>query len=263
MEEQIGEMFVSEKRSTEALFDLETVFEVNDYLFAYEDDLTDERSDAEVASYVNLLELKTPMKILDLACGFGRHTNRLARLGHIVTGVDYMPDFLAIASQKANEMGVQVDYRQGDMRRVSFSEEFDRVMLLFGSFGYFEDNENEQVIQNMAYALKRGGWVLFDVPNRDVMLKRLPPAEVIEKGRDLLINRFSFDVMTGRFQNGRIIIRNGERKDKPYSIRLYTATEIVQLLKRVGLSNHKLLDENKQPLSSSSNRMIIIAQKPW
>ena len=47
-------------------------------------------------------------------------------------------------------MRVQVDYRQGDMRRASFLNEFDRVLLLFTSFGYFEDEENVQVLENMS-----------------------------------------------------------------------------------------------------------------
>jgi len=148
------------------------------------------------------------------------------------------------------------------MRAVSFSEEFDRVVLLFTSFGYFEDDENEQVITNMAHALKPGGWLMFDVPSRDGMLKDLPPADVIDKGGDLLINRFSFDVLTGRFHNRRIVIRNGIRKDKPFSIRLYSATEMGHLLQRVGLVDCKLLDEHSQPLSVRSRRMMVIAQKP-
>jgi 2-polyprenyl-3-methyl-5-hydroxy-6-metoxy-1,4-benzoquinol methylase len=137
----MGETYMSEVALSKALFNLEDVFEVDDYLFTYREDLTDERSDAEVASLVKLLELDSPMRILDLACGFGRHANRLAALGHSVTGVDYMPGFIALARQKAAEMGVQVDYRQGDMRLVSFLEEFDRVLLLFTSFGYFEDSK--------------------------------------------------------------------------------------------------------------------------
>jgi 2-polyprenyl-3-methyl-5-hydroxy-6-metoxy-1,4-benzoquinol methylase len=147
---------MGKKMLANPLFNLETVFEVDDYLFTYRDDLTDERSDMEVVSLVKLLELNSRMKILDLACGFGRHANRLAALGHSVTGVDYIPGFLELARQKAAELGVQVDYRQGDMRQVSFEEEFDRVLLLFTSFGYFEDSENEQVVENMARALKPG-----------------------------------------------------------------------------------------------------------
>ena len=244
------------------LFELENVFEVEDYLFVYADDLSSERSDAEVAALVKQLELDTPMKILDLACGFGRHTNRLAALGHQVTGVDLMPGFLNLARQEAVEMGVQVDYRQGDMRQVSFVEEFDRVVLLFTSFGYFEDAENEVVISNMAQALKPGGRLLLDVPNRDLILKDFSPAQVIEKDGDLLINRLSFDVLTGHFQNRRIIIRQGIRKDKPFSIRLYNATEISRLLTRAGLVGIELLGENDLPLSATSRRIVVIARKP-
>ena len=76
--------WVNENILADALFNLEAIFEVDDYLFAYRDDLSDQRSDAEIASLVKLLELDSPMKILDLACGFGRHTNRLAALVNIV-----------------------------------------------------------------------------------------------------------------------------------------------------------------------------------
>jgi len=254
---------MSEKMPKEPLFDLETVFEVDDYLFAYEDDLTNERAEAEVAALVRLLELDSPMKILDLACGFGRHANRLAALGHAVTGIDYMPGFLSIAQENAKTMGVQVDYRQGDMRRISFEEEFDRVLLLFTSFGYFEDNENEQVIQKMARALKPGGILTFDTLNRDAALKYLSGAEVVDKGKDLLINRMSFDTLSGRFHNHRILIRDGQRKDKPFSIRLYNATEIAALLERAGLFDYQILGHDDQPLSTNNpRRVVVVARKP-
>ncbi len=253
---------MSEKMSASALFDLDAVFEVDDYLFTYQDDLSDERSDAEVTSIVKLLELDSPMKILDLACGFGRHTNRLAALGHSVTGLDYMAGFLTLAREKAAEMGVQVVYRQGDMRAISFHEVFDRVLLLFTSFGYCEDDEKARVLKNMVTALKPGGSLMLDIPNRDTVLKDLPPADVIEKGGDLLINRFSFDALTGRFHNRRIVIRNGIRKDKPFSIRLYNATELCNLLKGAGLVDHRLLGADYQPLSATSRRIVVIAKKP-
>jgi len=253
---------MSEKVSASALFDLDAVFEVDDYLFAYGDELTDERSEREVALIVKLLALDSPTKILDLACGFGRHTNHLAALGHSVTGMDYMPGFLDLARQQADRMGVQVNYIQGDMRQVDFREEFDRVVLLFTSFGYFEDNENEQVIWNMARALKPGGWLMLDTLNRDTVLKDLHPADVIEKDGGLLINRLSFDPLTGRFHNQRILIRDGIRKEKPYAVRLYNATEVCVLLDRAGLVDYQLLGEDSQPLSAHSRRMMILARKP-
>jgi len=253
---------MSENTSPKALFDLDNVFEVDDHMFVYRDDLTDERSDAEVVALVKLLELNSPMKILDLACGFGRHANRLAALGHSVTGVDFMPGFLELARKEADRLGVKVEYRQGDMRQINFVEEFDRVVLLFTSFGFFEDHENVQVMENMARALKPGGLLGFDIPNRDVVVKELPASHVIDKGGDLIINRLSFDVLTGRFHNRRIIIRDGIRKDKPHSVRLYNATEIRDLVNRAGLEVYKISEYNGQPVSVSSRRMMVIARKP-
>jgi SAM-dependent methyltransferase len=157
---------------------------------------------------------------------------------------------------------VQVDYIHGDMRRVDFEEEFDRVLLLFTSFGYFEDRENEQVLRNMLRALKPGGRLMLDISNRDVFLKDLPPADVIEKGRDLLINRFSFDALSGRFSNQRILIRDGIRKDKPFSIRLYNATEMRLLLEQAGLEDILILGEDGKTLTSHSRRLVVIATRP-
>jgi len=253
---------MSKDTSQEPLFDLEAVFEVDDYMYFYGDFLTDERADAEVASWTRLLELDSPMKILDVPCGFGRHANRLAALGHAVTGVDFMPGFLEIARKDAQERGVQVDYRQGDMRQINFVEEFERAVMLFTSFGYFEDGGNVQVMENVARALKPEGLLGFDIPNRDVIVKDLPTCEVVDKDGNLMINRLSFDVLTGRFQNRRITVRDGVRKDRPFSIRLYNATEIRDLLNRVGLEVHKMCGDDGQPLSAHSRGMMVVARKP-
>ncbi len=247
--------------SPNAPFDLSAVFEVDDYMYFYGDDLTDERSEAEVAALVKLLELDSPEKILDLACGFGRHANRLAALGHAVTGVDLTPGFLEIARAQAAAMGVNVDYRQGDMRTMDFREEFDVVLLLFTSFGYFEDDENVHVMEAIARALKPSGLLRFDISNRDVVVKGLPAAEVVDKGVDLMVNRMSFDPLTGRFHNRRIVIRDGVRKDKPFSVRLYNANEIRDMLNRAGLEVLKILGYDGQPLTGDSRGMVIVARK--
>ena len=243
-------------------FDLEAVFEVDDYLYFYEDFLTEERSDREVASLVKLLELDTPKRILDLPCGFGRHANRLAALGHTVTGVDVQPGFLNIARRQASEMSVQVDYRQGDMRYIDFTGTFDRVLTLFSSFGYFSDEKNLQVLQNVARALKPCGLLALDFPNRDVMLKVMQPFHVDEKNGDLMINRNSFDLVTGRLHNRRIVVRDGVRKDKPFSIRLYNATEIRDLLHQAELEVYGLYGGwDGGPLAADARRLVVIARK--
>jgi hypothetical protein len=64
------------------LFNLESVFAVDDYLFAYGDELTDERSEREIAFVAKLLALDSPLVILELAFGFGRHAIKTVYPGH-------------------------------------------------------------------------------------------------------------------------------------------------------------------------------------
>lgn len=253
---------MTHKTASAESWDLEAVFEAEDYIYFYAESLTDERSDAEVTGLVQLLGLDAPMRILDLACGFGRHANRLAALGHSVVGIDYTPGFLELARSDAQRMGVEVDYRHGDMRTLDLRGEFDRVLILFTSFGYFSDQMNATVLANASRALKPGGLLGLDLPNRDMTLKTLVPAMVDEKEGNLMINRSLFDLASGRWFNDRIVIRDGVRRDKPFSIRLYNLSEIRQLLTDVGLELQAVYaDWRGQSLSPESRGMAIVARK--
>lgn len=243
-------------------FDLDSVFEVDDYMYFYSDMLTPERTQQQLDFLVRELELHDPQTILDLACGFGRHANPLAALGHRVIGVDLTPGFLEIAEREAKGLGVQVDYRQEDMRLLDASEEFDRVLLLFTAFGYFEDDENLRVLQNIARALKPAGMLIFDIQNRDAFLKDFLPFHVSEKEGNLMIDRHTFDSLTGRLHNQRIVIRDGMRRDKPFFVRLYNPSEIQALLSEAGLEMTRIFGGwDGSPISSDSRRMVIIAKK--
>jgi len=251
-----------QEKANHAEFNFDAVFEVDDYMYFYGDMLTDELSENQVTALVELLELRTPMRILDLACGFGRHANRLAALGHDVTGVDYSAGFLEMARADASARGVSVHYIQDDMRRIVFENEFDRVLLLFTAFGYLEDDQNLQVLENIARALKRDGMLAMDINNRDVFLKGFRPDIVTEKDGNLMIDRNSLDLLSGRLYNRRIVIRDGERRDKPFFVRLYNANEMRDLLQRAGLQVQGIYGGwDRQPLSIDTRRMVIIAKK--
>lgn len=256
------------------------MFSADDYMYFYQDFLTPEHSDEETAQVAAALEIKAnmyqspslfrPLRVLDLACGFGRIANRLAKMGHRVTGVEYLPEFLEIAKKEAAEMGVLekqprkgwVEYQQGDMRQIEYDAEFDRAIMIFNSFGYFSDDENFNILQRIARALKPGGLLGFDIANRDGVLNDFHPHYVSEKDGNLMINRFSFDIVTGRLHNQRIVIRDGVRKDKPFSIRLYNVTEIRDLLAQVGLALEALYEEwDGSPLRMDSPSLVVVARK--
>lgn len=239
-----------------------SAFEVDDYLYFHQDYLPPERSEAETEAAITLLDMRPPMTVLDLACGFGRIANRLAARGYAVTGVEWLPGFLEIARAEARKMRVKVEWVQGDMRRIDYAGRFDRAILMFNSFGYFTDDENLGILKKVAAALKPGGKVGFDIANRDGVLNNFHSHYVTEKEGNLLINRFSFDVWTGRLRNDRVVIRDGARRDRPFSIRLYSLTELRSLLAQAGFALVGAYGEwDGQPLEMDSPAMVIVAVK--
>ena len=94
-------------------------------------------------------------------------------------------------------------------------------------------------------------------------LKTLVPAMVTEKEGNLMIDRNSFDPITGRTLNRRIVIRDGIRRDKPHAVRFLNPSEIGQLLAAAGLEVHAMVAGwNGQPLTPESRRIAVVARKP-
>jgi len=161
------------------------------------------------------------------------------------------------------DRGVQVRYQQGDMRQVAYQNEFDRVMILFTAFGYFEDKDNLRVLKNVKNALRPGGLFITDSMNRDGFLKNFQPMHVTEKDGDLMIDRISFDSLSGLMHNPRIFIREGVRKDKPFKVRIYNPNEFTELFGKAGLEVVGMYGGfDAQPVSIDSRRLVVLARKP-
>jgi SAM-dependent methyltransferase len=115
-------------------------------------------------------------KLLDLACGRGRHSINFANRGYRVTGVDLAPTAITRAKVMAAQAGVVIDFRVSDMR-VPLDETFDVVVNLFTSFGYFaSEAENELPIAAMAQMVRPGGQVWIDFLNPGNVRANLIPS---------------------------------------------------------------------------------------
>src|SRR5690606_4623397 len=102
----------------------------------------DYRARSEAESIQSLLG-ERGTRILDLCCGWGSHSAALARLGYRVTGFDLSAHFLEKARATINKEGLDVELLRGDMRDLPFREQFDAVVFLGNSFGYFEDEADD------------------------------------------------------------------------------------------------------------------------
>lgn len=114
-------------------------------------------------------------KILDLACGKGRHSIYLNHLGYQVTGLDLSEQNIRAARQAQND---RLQFEVHDMRRVYRPGHFDYILNLFTSFGYFSaEAENQQAICAAAKSLKPGGKLLIDFLNPYYVLNNLVSEE--------------------------------------------------------------------------------------
>ncbi len=221
------------------------------------------RDEKEANNFLNHLskELDLPLasNVMDLACGKGRHSVALNKLGYKVLGVDLSQESILKASENQN---ANLSFKVADMRNLDMFNEFDAVLNLFTSIGYFNDLEdNQKVIDSVYDSLKHNGVFVIDFFNSNFVINNLIPHEVKEiDGIKFVINK--------KVEKGVII------KDISFTHKgkLYTYQEKVQALTLDDFSrmleksmfkvekvfgNYELSEFNKQ----NSKRLIIKAIK--
>jgi SAM-dependent methyltransferase len=104
--------------------------------------------------------------ILDLGCGPGLYTSRLAQKGHTCTGIDFSPASIEYA--RAQKMP-GCTYLEGDARRTDFGVGYDLVMFIFGEFNVFTPAHGRMILQKAASALAKGGTLLLEVHHHDAV----------------------------------------------------------------------------------------------
>jgi SAM-dependent methyltransferase len=238
------------------------VFQVDDYLYFYDETLRAEDTAGQCELLTQRLPLAPGSRVLDLGCGHGRHALELARRGHRVTGVDRAAGFIERAQVEAALGGVDATFVEGDLRALDVGDGFDAAVCLFDAFGFHTDAENERVLAGMASALRPGGGFCLDLRNRDWMVRNLLPVTVLQRGDDVMIDRHAFDSRTGRLVDRRVWVRGGRVRETPFSVRLYSFSEVDRLLRDVGLVTRAVYgDWGGAPLSVNLNRMVIFGAK--
>ena len=243
-----------------------TKFFNEDYPKIYCERLSQDATERETAFVVDALGLRDGDRVLDLACGHGRHAVALAQRGMVVTGQDLNEDYLRMAREDAARAGVEIETVHGDMREIPFTDEFDAVINMFTAFGYFDsEDEDVRVLKAVANSLKSGGQLLLDTINREWVLSNYVQNDwhTDPNGNTYLEHR-EFDLVTGRNRvTFNIVTPDGTRRDSPgHDVRLYTLTELVRLLDAAGLRLSTVCgDYDGRPYHIDTPRMIVVATK--
>lgn len=225
-------------------------------LYAHRDE---EEAERHVAFVLAHLGPAPPGRVLDLACGAGRHQLALARQGFQVVGVDLSLTLLATPPRAAWKVA-------GDMRNLPFRDSgFCWVLNFFTSFGYFEsERENFRVLEEMVRLLEPGGRFMIDFLNRERVLAELTARETQSiAGRDVSIERW-YDPGSRRI-NKRMRLAGSGGRSTTYleSVRAYSSDEVTIGARWAGLEVDALYgDFTGESYQRESPRLIVVGHKP-
>lgn len=237
-----------------------------DYFEIYRDVFTPEATAAEVDGIVARLGLAPGARVLDLACGHGRHAIPLAERGCAVTGYDLSETMLTRARVDAAARGVAPRFVRGDMRALPFEGAFDAVINVFTAFGYFADPEDDlETLRRVRRALVPGGRFLLETLHRDALLARFQPrVEYTTSGGAKVDRDYAWDLARDVIdERVRVTRPDGTSAEYATSVRMRSLRDWLGLVREAGLEPvawYGGLDG--APLRLDSRRLVLVSAPP-
>ena len=223
-----------------------------------------EAANGEVDQIADRLQIPAGAAVLDLCCGIGRHSVKLARREYRVTGVDRNPRHLRLARQAAQQAGVDLELVEADMRLFRRRGAFDAAVNLWTSFGYFDDEaEDRKVLENLFASLKRGGRLLMEMAGKEVVARVFQPRQWEEHG-EVIVCQETKIVDAWRFVESRLLFFHaGQRREFTIKTRCFSAVELSDLLAGCGFVEIEVFgDLAGAPYDHQAKRLVVIARRP-
>jgi len=202
--------------------------------------------------------------VLDLGCGSGRHCLALAKMGFKVTGVDSSEYLLSRAIESNNKAQLEVNFKQADMLEYQDDEQYDLIVNMFNSFGYFATPEKNQMVIDRAFGnLKSTGTFIIDTVGKETLARNIEPVHLSEYDNgDLRIERPLLIDNMRIFSNEWILIRADEAFRRSYQHYVYTPVELTTMCHQAGFNNVRIYGSLAgDAYDLESDRLVVVAEK--
>jgi SAM-dependent methyltransferase len=234
------------------------------YLRAYASEEADAAGEAQALAAARLSGCPDGGDQLDVPCGYGRHVIPLARAGYRAVGVDRSETLLGEARRRAGHERwpklTRADYRELPFPDASF----DAALNLFSSLGYLGDDEDTRVLAEIGRVLRPGGRLVIELMHRDLLVSGFSDRgwHAAGEGRVVLEQR-TFDPVAGVAQSTQTVIYgSGERDSRTFSVRVYTVTELLAMLRRAGYAEMRCHGGVSGEPFDVGTRLAIVARRP-
>jgi len=227
---------------------------------------TPEQNRQEVKFLIKFLKIKKEHAVLDLPCGFGRHSLIFKELGYNITGADYSIYQLDNARELMKATGIEFPAAKADMRNLPWENRFDFLLNLFTSFGYFDEEDNEKSAAEFFKVLKPGGKLAVDLFNPLYALMHYQERDFshLADGSFLLEER-RYDPVRGYNYSTQIHIKNGRKNEQSFRLRFYHLPELIRLFERAGFEYQSATySYSEEPVSfpPKASRLMVLFRKP-
>jgi SAM-dependent methyltransferase len=221
-------------------------------LYPHRDEADAERAVALIRRTVGL---QAGWRVLDVACGAGRHARAFVKAGARCFGVDLSATLLRLARQVTTAPLVRADMRQLPVRPASM----DLTVNLFTSFGYFdEDAEHTIALAEMISTVRPRGWFVIDFLNPAAVRRQLVPSETVELAGETV------QVSRSVSADGRYVcktIHGARGRSYRERVRLFEPDQMGRMLEKAGVVvRHRFGDYDASPLTSAAPRTILLGQ---
>jgi SAM-dependent methyltransferase len=223
-----------------------------------------QKTAAEVDALVGHMELAAGASVLDLCCGVGRHSLEFARRGFLVTGVDRTRAYLDRSRAQAQVERLDVKFIESDARAFRSPATFDGAINMYTSFGYFEDPaDDSKMAQNLYESLRPGARLVIEMNGKEILARKFQERAWNQNDDGSLWLeerqiRGGWEGIDSRW----ILVRAGQIWQGTVSTRLYSGSELTNVLKCAGFSAVRLLGNLAgAPYDQNAERLIAVASK--
>lgn len=211
-------------------------------------------------------ELKLPPggRVLDIPCGSGRHALEMASRGYRVTGLDVSHEQIEEARRLSAEAGLQIEWREADMKDFEGRGELDGAYCMGNSFGYLPPEETRRFIAAVSRSLKPGGRFVMDTGMAaESVLAGLKEREWAPVGEILFLEENRYQLAESCIETTYTFVRRGETVTRTGLQWVYTLRELRALLSQEGLRVESMYrGVDRAPFELGANYLILSAQKP-
>jgi len=219
---------------------------------------------AEVDFMIEEAKLQQGDHVLDVMCGYGRHSLELANRGINVTAVDNLNDYINEIKEKIENKNLSVESICTDILEMQLDQEFDAAICMGNSLQFFDEEDSSRILSNISAHLKPGGKFFINTWSlAEIAVKNFKDKTWSRIGELLFLTESKFLFHPSRIETVSIIITDkGEREEKRGIDFIYSISELESMLNKTGFRLKEIYSiPGKKQFTVGEPRAYIVAEK--